>query len=415
MKNQVLALSLGLMSVMAFGQRKELRTAEKAIDKSEFASALTAINSVNAMLETMDSKYKANYYFLKAQAQAGQNNYAAAADSFNDLFEYEKEIEKERYSDDAKPMLDALVQKVSNKAIEQYNTNDYNNAKDSFYLTYKLSPKDTSFLFNAAISASLSKDYEASLKYYRELKKIGYTGVSTEYLAVNDETGEVENLGSKSNRDAMVRIGQYTTPTEKVLESKYAEIVKNIGYILVNQGKTEEAIIALQEARSANPKDVNLILNEAQLYIKLDQMDKFGALMKEAVKLDPTNPTLFFNLGVVNAGEGKMDAAVKYYKKAIELKPDYGDAYMNLAVTMLTEEKALVEEMNKNLSNFDKYDALQEKQRVLYKTALPFLLKADGIKRTKGTVRTLLNIYDTLRMEKEADILRPIYKEMRGL
>jgi hypothetical protein len=82
---------------------------------------------------------------------------------------------------------------------------------------------------------------------------------------------------------------------------------------------------------------------------------------------------------------------------------------------MLTEEKALVEEMNKNLSNFDKYDALQEKQRVLYKTALPFLLKADGIKRTKGTVRTLLNIYDTLRMEKEADILRPIYKEMRGL
>jgi tetratricopeptide (TPR) repeat protein len=415
MKNQVLALSLGLMSVMAFGQRKELRTAEKAIDKSEFASALTAINSVNAMLETMDSKYKANYYFLKAQAQAGQNNYAAAADSFNDLFEYEKEIEKERYSDDAKPMLDALVQKVSNKAIEQYNTNDYKNAKDSFYLTYKLSPKDTSFLFNAAISASLSKDYEASLKYYRELKKIGYTGVSTEYLAVNDETGEVENLGSKSNRDAMVRIGQYTTPTEKVLESKYAEIVKNIGYILVNQGKTEEAIIALQEARSANPKDVNLILNEAQLYIKLDQMDKFGALMKEAVKLDPTNPTLFFNLGVVNAGEGKMDAAVKYYKKAIELKPDYGDAYMNLAVTMLTEEKALVEEMNKNLSNFDKYDALQEKQRVLYKTALPFLLKADGIKRTKGTVRTLLNIYDTLRMEKEADILRPIYKEMRGL
>jgi tetratricopeptide (TPR) repeat protein len=150
------------------------------------------------------------------------------------------------------------------------------------------------------------------------------------------------------------------------------------------------------------------------LYIKLNQMDKFGALMKEAVKLDPTNPTLFFNLGVVNAGEGKIDAAVKYYKKAIELNPDYGDAYMNLAVAMLTEEKALVEEMNKNLSNFDKYDALQEKQRVLYRTALPFLLKADTIKRTKGTVRTLLNIYDTLRMEKEADILRPIYKEMRA-
>ncbi|MFT6826719.1 MAG: hypothetical protein ACJAYD_001282, partial [Patiriisocius sp.] len=109
MKNQVLVLSLGLMSLMAFGQRKELRNAEKAIDKSEFTAALTAINSVNAMLATMDSKYKANYYFLKAQAQAGKNNYAAAADSFNDLFEYEKEIEKERYTEDAQPMLNALV------------------------------------------------------------------------------------------------------------------------------------------------------------------------------------------------------------------------------------------------------------------------------------------------------------------
>jgi len=414
MKNQVLVLSLGLMSMLAFGQRKELRNAEKAIDKSEFASALTEINAVNAMLETMDSKYKAKYYFLKAQAQAGKNNYAAAADSFNDLFEYEKEIDKERYTEDAQPMLNALVQTVSNKAISLYNTGDYANAQDKFYLTYKLSPKDTSFLFNAAISASLSKNYDVSLKHYKELKEIGYTGISTEYLAVNKETSEVVNLGSKSNRDAMVKIGQYITPTKKVSESKYAEIVKNIGYILVNQGKTEEAIIALQEARSANPKDVNLILNEAQLYIKLDQMDKFGALMKEAVKLDPTNPTLFFNLGVVNAGEDNIDAAVKYYKKAIELKPDYGDAYMNLAVAMLTEEKTLVEEMNKNLSNFDKYDALQERQRVLYRTALPFLLKADTIKRTKGTVRTLLNIYDTLRMEKEADILRPIYKEMRA-
>jgi tetratricopeptide (TPR) repeat protein len=414
MKNQVLALSLGLVSVMTFGQKKELRTAEKAIKNSEFALALTTVNSLDSMLETMDSKYKANYYFLKAQAQAGKNNYAAAADSYNALFAYEKEIEKERYSDEAKPMLATLVQTISNKAIEQYNADDYENAKDSFYLTYKLSPTDTSFLFNAAISASLSKDYEVSLKHYKELKKVGYTGIATEYLAVNKESGEVENLGSKTNRDTMVRIGQYITPTENVLESKYAEIVKNIGYILVNQGKTEEAIIALQEAREANPKDVNLILNEAQLYIKLDQMDKFGALMEEAVKLDPTNPTLFFNLGVVNAGEGKMDAAVKFYKKAIELKPEYGDAYMNLAVTMLTEEKAIVEEMNKNLSNFDKYDALQEKQRVLYKSALPFLLKADSIKRTKGTVRTLLNIYDTLRMEKEADLLRPIYKEMRA-
>jgi tetratricopeptide (TPR) repeat protein len=241
-----------------------------------------------------------------------------------------------------------------------------------------------------------------------------YTGITTQYLAVSAETGEVQDLGSKSQRDLMVKTQQYSDPTEKVSESKQADIVKSIGYILVNQGKTEEAIIALQEARLANPKDVNLILNEAQLYIKLDRMDKFGALMEEAVKLDPTNPTLFFNLGVVNANEGKIEEAIEYYNKAIELKPDYGDAYMNLAVAMLREEKGIIEEMNKNLSDFKKYDALQAKQKKLYKTALPFLLKADSIERSEGTVRTLLNMYDTLEMTKEADVLRPIYLEMRG-
>ena len=416
MKNQVLAISLVLISMIAFGQKSELKTAEKAIKAGEFASALVAVNSVDAMLATMDSKYKAKYYFIKAQALAGQSNYAAAADSFNNLFDYEIEIGKNKYTKLAKPMFGALIQKVSTKAIDLYsNDKNYKDAAINFYLTYKLSPTDTTFLYNAAISASSAKEYDAALVYYRELKKIGYTGITTQYLAVSIETGKVEDLGSKNQRDLMVKAKQYKEPTDKVSESKQADIVKNIGYILVNQGKTEEAIIALQEARKADPKDVNLLLNEAQLYIKLDRMDKFGALMEDAVKLDPTNPTLFFNLGVVNANEGKIEEAVAYYKKAIELKPDYADAYMNLAVAMLAEEKEIIEEMNNNLSDYDKYDALLAKQKILYKKALPYLIKADTIERSEGTVRTLLNMYDTLEMFEEADALRPIYKEMRGL
>ncbi|EAR12531.1 Tetratricopeptide repeat family protein [Polaribacter irgensii 23-P] len=414
MKNQVLALSLGLLTAITFGQKKELKVAEKALRKSEFSSALAAVNSVEGMLESMDSKYKSKYYFLKAQVFLGQNKYQEASNAFTELFEYEKEIDEDKYSEDAKPMLNDLIQKVSGKSIEQYNAKDYAGAQVNFYLTYKLSPKDTSFLYNAAISASLSKEYDVSLKFYKELKTIGYTGVNTQYFATDKETGIEEEFGSKGQRDIMIKSGGYTVPLDKVSESKQAEIVKNIGYILVNQGKTEEAVIALQEARKANPKDVNLILNEAQLYIKLEKMDKFAELMKEAVKLDPTNPTLFFNLGVVNSNEGKIEDAVGYYKKAIELDPEYGDAYMNLAIAMLGKEKALVEEMNKNLSNFKKYDALQAEQKELYKSALPFLMKADSIKRSLQTVKTLLNIYDTLRMEKEAAILRPIYKELRG-
>ena len=67
------------------------------------------------------------------------------------------------------------------------------------------------------------------------------------------------------------------------------------------------------------------------------------------------------------------------------------------------------------MSNFKKYDELEKKQKALYREALPYLEKADSIKRSVDTVKSLLNIYDILRMEEKADALRPIYKKMRGM
>jgi tetratricopeptide (TPR) repeat protein len=414
MKKQIIALSLGLITIGTFAQKNELKAAEKAIKKQDYTTAITSITSVDAMANAMDAKYMAKYYFLKGQAYAGKKDYKVAAKAFNDLMAYEKESGKAKYTGKAAPMLNNLITEVSNKAIALYNDDkDYKNASENFYLTYLLSPTDTSFLFNAAVSSSLAEDYDVALKHYKELKSIGYNGISTQYLATNKASGAEENLGSKTQRDTMVKLGQYSNPRDESSESKRTSIVKSIGQILVTQGKVDEAIVAVKEAREMNPKDLNLLLTEADLYIKLDKMDKFGELMKEAIELDPNNPTLFYNLGVVNAGQDKTEEAKEYYKKAIELKPDYADAYMNLAALILAEEKAIVEEMNKNLSNFDKYDELEGKQKDVYRKALPYLEKADELKRSTDTVRSLLNIYDILEMEEKADKLRPIYKEMR--
>ena len=414
MKKQIIALSLGFITIGVFAQKQELKNAEKAIKKQDYPTAIASISSVDAMEDSMDAKYKAKYYFLKGQAYAGKKEYKVAAKSFNDLMAYEKEIGKAKYTDKASPMLNALINEVSTKAIKFYNDDkDYKNASENFYLTYLLSPADTTFLYNAAVSSTLAKDYDLALKYYKELKSNGYTGISTQYLATNKLSGSEENLGSKNQRDTMVKLGQYSNPRNESSESKRATIVKNIGQILASQGKVDEAIIAVKEAREANPKDLNLLLTEADLYIKLKKMDKFGELMEEAIKLDPKNPMLFFNLGVVNANQNKINEAMVYYKKAIELKPDYADAYMNMAVAILDGEKAIIEEMNNNLSNFDKYEELEQKQKNLYREALPYLEKADELKRSTDTVRSLLNIYDVLEMEEKADKLRPIYKEMR--
>ncbi|MGG6231491.1 tetratricopeptide repeat protein [Tenacibaculum sp. SDUM215027] len=412
MKKQILALSLGLMSLGAIAQKSELKAAEKAIKKQDFTTALSTLNAIEgSLMMNGEDKYKSKFYFLKGKALAATKDYRNAGEALNALLA----MEENKYTDEAKPVLNQLIQEVSKKAVDLYNNKkDYKNAAEEFYLTYVLSPADTSFAYNAAVSATQAKDYDKAIEYYRELQKIGYTGVEKQYVATDKATGKVESFGNdKARRDLMVKSGGYVKPEAKTSESKSATIVKNVALILKEQGKTDEAIAAFKDARASNPKDLNLILNEAQLYVDMGKMDKFGELMNEAVALDPENPTLYYNLGVVNFNEGRVDDAKKYYSKAIELKPDYADAYMNLAVIVLSKEKVIVEEMNKNLSNFKKYDELAAKQKEVYKEAIPFLEKADSLNRNAETVKTLMNLYEVLEMSDKASEYRDLYQSMK--
>lgn len=412
MKKQILALSLGLMSLGAIAQKSELKAAEKAIKKQDFTTALSTLNAIEgSLMMNGEDKYKSKFYFLKGKALAAKKDYKEAGEALNTLLA----MKENKYTDEAKPILNQLIQEVSKKAVDLYNNKkDYKNAAEDFYLTYVLSPTDTSFAFNAAVSATQAKDYDKAIEYYRELQRIGYTGVEKQYVATDKATGKVESFGNdKARRDLMVKTGNYVKPEVKSSDSKSATIVKNVALILKEQGKTDEAIAAFKDARASNPKDLNLILNEAQLYVEMGKMDKFGELMNEAVALDPENPTLYYNLGVVNFNEGRMDDAKKYYTKAVELKPDYADAYMNLAVVVLDKEKAIVEEMNKNLSNFKKYDELAAKQKEVYKEAIPFLEKADSLNRNVETVKTLMNLYEVLEMSDKASEYRDLYQSMK--
>mgnify|MGYP005995824639 FL=1 len=413
MKKQILALVVGLISIASFAQKNELKAIDKAIKKGKFSEAKATIKTLEANEDAIESKYKSKYFYLKGAAY-GKSNVEKAANAYEKLFEIEKAAGKSKYTKLAKPKLSELIKFVSEKGIKQYNSKDFVNATKNFALTFKLSPADTAFLFNAATSASQAKDYEKAIEYYKTLQKINYTGITTQYLAVNKKTKKEEDLGSKANRDFMMKTGKYTNPRDKSSKSKQSDIIKNIGYSYVNLGKPELAVEALQEARKADPKNINILLNQADMYIKLKRMDKFGELMQEAVKIDPTNPTLFYNLGVINSNENKLEEAKGFLKKAIELDPNYADAYLSFANVILKGEKAIIDEMNENLNNFKKYEALEVKQKDLYKEALPYLVKGDSLKRSFETVRTLVNIYDILEMEKEADALRPTYKKMKS-
>ncbi len=414
MKKQILTVTVGLLSLCAFAQKDEIKLIEKAVKQKDFITAETNLAKLEANEGAIEDKYKAKYLFLKGQVY-DTINIVKSSDAYKKLLKFERKTNKIKYTKEARVKLKDLLVFSRQNASKNYNDGDYKSAKKDFFTAYKLNPKDTTQLYNAAISAQLDKDSETALKHYEKLNKLNYTGIVTEYYAVNVSTGKKEYFGTdKTLRDQRIKLGVDKDPTQITLKSKKPAIVENIAYAYVKEGKPEKAIAALKEARKQNPMDVNLIMNEAQMYIKLNKMDKFGELMEDAIKLQPNNPSLFFNLGVVNQNQKRLEKAKEYYQKAIDLKPDYRDAILNYGITVLANEQAIVDEMNKNLSNEKKYDALHAQQKQLYKDAIPYFEKADKLERNIDSVRILLNMYDTLGMTAKADALRPVYKELRG-
>ncbi|MET2984949.1 tetratricopeptide repeat protein [Aureibaculum conchae] len=418
MKKLVLSMLAVTISLSIFAQKDELKAAEKAFKKEDFATAKASVDQAEGLIANADEKLKAKFYFLKAQTyyQLGKKDpgkatsaFDTAAKAFQNLISFEKEIGKQKYTEEAQPMLNALIAEVSNKGIKEYQDKDYASAKKTLLDTYNLSKKDTVFLEYAATAAYLDKDFDTSLKHFNKLKELGYTNIATTYSAINTESNEKENFASKSQMDLMVKTGKYKDAKSETSPSKRADIIKNIALILVEKGETENAIAAVQEARAVNPDDTDLIFTEANIQLKLENKDEFVALMKEAITKDPNNPSLHFNVGVINQEQGRLEEAKANYEKAIELDPNYADAYLNMGALVLVKDKELVEEMNANLSNFKKYDEIKAKQVELYKQALPYFEKAHGLKKDNiDVVRTLMSMYENLEMDDK-------YKEMKAL
>ncbi|WP_347173796.1 tetratricopeptide repeat protein [Polaribacter uvawellassae] len=413
MKKQILLVALGLFTITAFSQKNELKAAEKAIKKQDFAAALTAINSAEGLISNADDKLKSKFYFLKGQAYGGKKDYEKAAKAYNELFEFEKSTGKERYSDDALPLLNTLKDEVNKKAFALNDAKNYKESAKAFYLRYTLGKNDTLFLSNAAQLALQAEDLEAAFTYYSELKNLGYTGIKEIYAATDKDTNQKITFNTKEEMLLMMKSGKYINNSITKSPSKRNDILKNIVTILTRQKKFNEAIALIQELRKIEPNNLELLKSEAFIYNDLNQPEKFAALMKEAAQKDPNNPTLFFNIGIVNYNAKNIEEAELYFTKAVKLKSDFPKANWMLANTLLLKDADLVTKMNdlpiSDTVNYNKYKAERKK---LFNKVLPILIEADKQERNSETVRVLIGVYEQLEMSDKATELRKVLKTL---
>lgn len=399
MKTRILITGLAFVSAISFGQKREIKKAEKAIKSNEYNEAITYINEAEALLGSADNETKANFYAVKGEALLGAAGtdgvkLKAAAEAFNTALTTDPTIESQ-LSDQLQNLRAALI----NGAVKDQNTQQYEQATEKLYLSYTVS-KDPSDLYFAASNAVNGKDYEAALKYYQILLDLGYTGETEEFVATDKETGEVIPFENENVRNIAVKSGQYIKPEKRATESRKGEILRNMTLIYIEQGDTEKATSLMKTARAENPNDVFLMRADADMSYKMGDVARYNELMEKIVATDPENPEIYFNLGVGSAELGNTEKAVEYYKKALEFKPDYEAALINLSVAKLSGEDKLVEQMNalgNSAADNKKYDELKEKRKQIYSETLPYLSKALELDpENREVVRTLMNIYSQL-------------------
>tara|TARA_B100001146_G_scaffold222761_1_gene235799 strand:- start:6400 stop:7674 length:1275 start_codon:yes stop_codon:yes gene_type:complete len=422
MKKLLLLAGIFAISTTVFGQSKEIRKATRAIDKGDVAEAMDYVKQAEGMIASADKDDKLDFYLVKGEvylADAGDSDFTkmtTAAESFKKAYEMNPSDEE------AKARLDAGLQNLRaalvNSAVADQNAQRYEVAADKLYTSYMVTERDTSDLYYAANNAVNAKNYDKALGYFQTLYDLGFTGIRKRLVATNVETGEEDEFSNENERKMSVLAKQHTNPKEVYSESLRGDILSKITLILISQGKDNEALAMMKEARKENPDDTGLIRAEADLAYKMGDMERYGELMQEVIASDPNNPELYYNLGVGTAQRGETDKAMEYYKKALELDPNYLNAKINVAALILSKEGPIVEEMNNlgtSAADNKRYDELKEERKQLYLEATPYLEAAIAQRGdNKELIRTLMNIYSQLGQDDKFKDMKAKLETLEG-
>lgn len=439
MKNRyAILVSVALISISAFAQKDELKTLKKIHDKDapsdkDVIEYKAAVGRAEAMLGTASEGDKVYINFHKAETPLMEfaalmskpenqakpqlamkmitpEKVSALATAYNDVREYEKKSGKLIFTKDIQETVTYITPFLFDYAVNLGANKQYLDASKIFNGLYELDKTKPDYLFNASIYAVNAQDFDAALGYYDQLKKINYSGEGTVYYATSVANGQEEPFNSKEDMNKMVSLKTHTKPREEKIPSKRGEIYKNIALILMQKGKDAEAKAAFADAIKENPDDTNLLMNEADLYLKLKDYDTYKAKVAKILEKKPNDVNLIYNIGVITLEGGHPEEAEAYFKKAIEIDPKHVNSYMNLSLLKLRGDDKIVDEMNKlGTSEKDnkKYEMLKKQRETMFNNALPYLEKAHELDpKNEAVTSTLMTVYNFLEMTDKYKALK---------
>ena len=416
-KNLCIILALFCINI-SYSQKKELKLAERNIKSEDYSAARKNIQLAEKLSSQMDAKTTIKYHYLKSVANYanGSSNIeesSIALENLNKAIDLESTSSTKLYTPKAKELRIAMLNRFVQDSRRSLEQEDYKSAYINLEMSYRVSPNDTLYLYNAALLATENNNFDQALSFYNELIDLKFTGITTNYYAIEKATGEVQAFANPEQRELFLKAGTHDTPTKDELESVELSLLRSMAAIYKNQNDYDKSLSFIEKAKALDENDINVVLLESNIRWEMGDVESYEKLITKALEIDPDNADLHFNLGVISSDKGKAieiddvdkamshyNKAMSHYNKAIEIDSSYTNAYLNAASLILQKEQSIIEEMNSlgtSNADYNKYDELKIVREDIYKSAMPYLESVYELDNNNlSAVRTLRNIYSAV-------------------
>jgi tetratricopeptide (TPR) repeat protein len=114
----------------------------------------------------------------------------------------------------------------------------------------------------------------------------------------------------------------------------------NLGNLLYQQGRPNEAVVLFEEALELQPGSVDAHSNLGAALLNLGRVDEAIAHLRRAVEIQPTAANAHNNLGNALIQKGQVNEALIEFQRAVELGPGVAGAHYNLGTALLQADRA---------------------------------------------------------------------------
>ena len=414
-------LSAAMLTVaIAFGQKKEIAAAVKAIDagdlattNAQIAQAESAMGDKTYLLEpaVLEQYYYAKglsllkagktaegaSYLAKINDLSKNKIYVGKDSSKNKVYYVGKAaadqsgiqgLKEESYTPTLTAKLSGSINPVieaANKvALDAYNAKKYAEAAPKFQEVYDLlnaaGQDNKKYLYYSGLTYALADKKKEASNIYMNLLDSGYTGIETTYTAKNKKSNEVENL-EKSTWELYKKMGataDYTDFKTETSKSVEKELYETTVALLLDTDQNEEALALIDKGLKKFPNNAKLGELQGTAYFKSGKTNEFVSSLKKQLASNPNDATNWYNLGVLQSKDPATEAeALASYKKAVEIKPELTQAWQNMTYMTMGDDAKAIDDYNaaRKAGKIEESNKIIAARRARLAAALPYAEK----------------------------------------